>query len=219
MAISLSILALSVAPSLSKEVDLSALAKSFRPEQTPAQAMNRFTVRSFDQKPEPIVDLQNVSLVVSLMTPLNSKLNREGDLIRAEVVSSSTTNGAPWLPKGTILEGSVEGAHNSTFCRTDGRLFLRFYTATINGNELDVNIAPSAGGDRWVHPAKSKMTKKAMVRNALMAATFIAVPLAIGTGGTSLAITAGAGAVIGGVLADDGKHLQGAVNGAWEGSG
>lgn len=52
-----------------------------------------------------------------------------------------------------------------------------------------------------------------------MTATRMAVPMAIGSGGLSIAITTGAGAVIGGVLAEKGKHISGAVEGAWEGSG
>ncbi len=52
-----------------------------------------------------------------------------------------------------------------------------------------------------------------------MTATKIAIPAAIGTGGMSIAITAGAGAAIGLAFSEKGKRIQGTARGAWEGAG
>lgn len=179
---------------------------------------NDFRVQEFSKKEEKTVALDQANAIVELATPLNSRISGPGDPVRAVVKSSRLPSGKPWLPEGTELDGVIEEVKNATFAKTDAKLCLRFYTATVNGKTFPINTAP-ATADKRVHPEKLPVTRKRQIRNVLMAASFIAIPLAIGTGGTSIAISTGAGAIIGGVLADNGKHVQGAVNGAWEGSG
>jgi len=153
-----------------------------------------------------------------LLTPLNSSVAGIGDSVYAEVTASAMANGRPWLPKGTILEGTVEGARKATFARTDGAIALRFYKARFEETTVELSSAPD-NDDGELKPGAKKRTKKQKVRGVLMMATRMAVPMALGSFGMSIAITTGAGAIIGGVLADDHKYVQGAVDGAWEGSG
>jgi len=153
-----------------------------------------------------------------LLTPLNSSVAGIGDSVYAEVTASALANGRPWLPKGTILEGTVEGARKATFAKTDGAIALRFYTARFEDTTVDLTTAPD-NDEREIKPGVKKKTKKQKVRGVLMMATRMAVPMAIGSFGMSVAITTGAGAIIGGALADNHKYVQGALDGAWEGSG
>lgn len=186
--------------------------------QSEVQQFNSFAVRDLSRKPEAMVTFNTAMIVVKLLTPLNSEFNKEGDTIQAEVLESNTGAGRWWLPPGTILTGCVERADHSNYAQTNARLYIRFYDANCEGKTFTISSLPDTR-DTAIHPSPKKLSTKGKIRNVLMAATFVAVPLAVGTFGTSVAITAGAGAVIGGVLADDGKHIQGAISGAWEGSG
>jgi hypothetical protein len=209
---------MSSAPGLCKEYDASNLYRDFAHSDTsPVDSINNFRVRDFNSA-ERTVTVKKATLIVALLTPLNSKVHREGDAVRAVVVASSLGNGDEWLPKGTVLEGCVERTRAATYAKIDGSICLSFYSGHAGGQNFEINALPSTA-DSSIHPTAQKFTTKQKIRTALMAASFIAVPLSIGTGGISLAITAGAGAVIGGVLADDHKHITGAINGAWEGSG
>jgi hypothetical protein len=206
-------------PSPGKQSDDLETYRSFaEQDQSATQTINAFTVRNFSARPEKRVTVNDATVIISLITPINSQFNRGGDTVQAEVLESHLKDGSAWLPKGAILTGTIEGADRSTYCRTDGKIYVRFYTAQTQGTEIELSSTPTTS-DNALHPRVLPPSKKKIVRNILMSAAFIAVPLAIGTGGTTLAITAGAGAVIGGVLADKGQHLQGAVSGAWEGSG
>jgi hypothetical protein len=202
---------------LSHETDAAAICRSGAEAQSTVQTINSFSVRNFSQKRERQVTVENAAVVVKLLTPLNSEINREGDVVQAEVLTSEL-GGRAWLPRGTVLTGCIERADLANYARTNAKLYIRFYEGNAEGRTFELNSAPTTA-DTAVHPGPIKLTTKAKVRKVLMAATFVAVPLAVGSLGTSLAITAGAGALIGGALADDGKHLQGAVSGAWEGAG
>ena len=167
---------------------------------------------------EKIVTVTNSGAVVKLLTPLNSTFHKNGDEVRAEVISSSTQNEKAWLPVGTVLTGYVDQVDQATFGRTDAQFHIAFYKGSWNGKTFELVTVPDKK-DGVITPLPIALTKKAKVQRLLMAATFIAVPLAVGTGGTSLAIRAGAGMVIGGALAEKGHHISGAVNGAWQGAG
>ncbi len=202
----------------SKDIDAVSLYHAFEEDQTPVEMVNHFSVRNFSDLRRPTVNIERGSLSVELITPLNSMLHIEGAPIRAKVISSRLANGVEWLPRGTFLDGTIEGVQSATYGRTDGALCLRFYAARFNDETFEITCLPKTK-DALIHPTAKKPTKKAIARQILMSASFIAIPMAIGSGGTSIALTTGAGAIIGGVFADDGKHISGAVNGAWEGSG
>jgi len=209
---------ISVQIALAKEIDAVSLYRSFSQEQSPVHAVNAFTVRSFSAPTARMMRLNQGNISVRLVTPLNSEFHRAGDMVFAEVISSSLPNGKVWLPKGTVLSGYVEGADKAGYAQRDGVLCLRFYDGCFAGQKFAFNSAPNTA-DAAMHPQPGKLTKKRVARNIIMSATFIAVPLAIGSGGTSLAITTGAGALIGGALAEPGHHISGAMEGAWQGSG
>ena len=188
-----------------------------QPEESMTERVNSFRVVDVSKR-EKTVTVSNATAVIKLLTPLNSTFHHAGDSVRAEVISSSNAKSKPWLPSGTILTGYVEQVDPATFGRTDAAFHIGFYEGSWDGNTFDLTTIPSSKNGALT-PLPTKLTKKAKVQNLLMAATFIAVPLALGTGGTSLAIRSGAGMVIGGALAEKGHHISGAVNGAWEGAG
>lgn len=202
---------------MAKDPDLTSLARDFNPVETDVQQVNRFTVGPLGRH-EDNVPISEASVDAKLLTPLNTKVAAAGDLVRAEVTASRTANGAPWLPIGSILEGTVEQSDKEGRCRKNGAIYVRFYYATAGSDTFELSSAPNTA-DSALHALPRKVTTKAKIRGALLTATFIALPFAIPSMGTALAISAGAGAVIGGVLADDHKYLQGAIAGAWQGSG
>lgn len=215
------ILSLCAAGAYAKEPDPAQLAREMDDEQKlgDVQTLNQFFANGtqFAKKPEKQRLVQNGIIYAQLKTPLNSTLAGVGDTVLAEVTYSSL-NGKPWLPRGTILEGTVDGANKATFGRTDGSIGVRFYKANFEDIQVELTTAPD-NDSQTLKPGEKKKTKKQKIRGILMMATRLAVPMSIGTGGLSIAITTGAGAVIGSVLADDHKYWQGAVDGAWQGSG
>lgn len=161
-----------------------------------------------------------VKVYAHLLTALNSNFNLPGDSVEAVV---DGTPGSSSLPPGTILEGMVENTCKNARLHQDGQLFVRFYRAVYANRAVDVDflICTQDGavrpGDRInFHPP---MSRKQKVRLLLTSAGRVAVPLAVGSGGLSLAITAGTGAILGALLADDHRYLSGTIRGAWEGAG
>lgn len=170
------------------------------------------------RKPQ-LVTVNGAKIYARLLTPINSKLSYIGDEVHAVVTASEDKASKPWLPVGTILDGCIEGANKNNFGQTDACIYIRFYTARVDGQKFDLLAAPDTENGALKPSHYHKVTKKEQLRGILMVATRIAVPAAIGTGGISIAITAGAGAVIGGVLAEKGEHIKGAARGAWQGAG
>lgn len=207
--------------SFAKQLDGQQLLKEFSSGQPSlVEQANGFRVGRFDRQ-ERTATIEDATVVVALLTPLNSTIHKEGDIVQAEVISSKLANGTtevPWIPKGTVLQGTIERSRAATYGQTDGSFCISFYSGVAGGRAFDINAIP-AGQQKEIKPLDLPPSKKERVRDILMAASFIAIPMAMGTGGTSLAITAGAGAIIGGALAPDGKHIKGAINGAWQGSG
>ncbi len=188
---------------------------------TPLQSVNEFISHSApvgSAKPN-MVTTSEGRIYVRLLTPLNSSFNHSGDDVKAVVVGSQNKKGMPWLQEGAILEGQVEDAKKATFGQTDGSLVVRFYTVNIDNHHVDIFTTPDTD-DHTLKPSPVHLTtKKQRVRGILMTATRIAIPAAIGSGGMSIAITAGAGAAIGLAFSDKGKRIQGTARGAWEGAG
>lgn len=175
---------------------------------------------SIHSKPQAKKSLDNLQLNARLLTPLNSNFVYAGYPIKAVVISTVARNTPAVLPPGTILEGFVENSQLNARLSQPGSIFLRFYRAYVVNRGFDVDfIADTADGALHPSPFSQKNSTKEAWRNLLTLSSNIAIPCAIGTSGMSLAITAGAGAVLGAALADDGKYLQGAVRGAWDGAG
>jgi hypothetical protein len=191
-------------------------------EPSPIDAVNDFVSHSaaIGAPRQEIVTVQSGRIYVRLLTPLNSSFNMSGDTVKAVVIGSQTDrDGKPWLQEGTILEGCVEGAKKATYGQTDGSLAVRFYVAKFDNQRIELFSTPDTD-DHNLKPSPVHLsTKKERIRGILMTATRIAVPAAIGSGGMSLAITAGAGAAIGLAFSEKGKRIQGTVRGAWEGAG
>lgn len=194
---------------------------ALQPEESQIDAVNGFITHSQVQKkssPKRVV-IYNGQIFAKLLTPLNSSFNLSGDDVKAVVVNSLNERGKPWLDEGTILEGCVESAKKATYGQTDGSLVIRFYKARLGNQQIDLFTA-SDTDDGTIKPTDDKpTTKKQRIRGVLMTVSRIAIPAAIGTGGMSIAISAGAGAVIGAAFSDKGKRIQGTARGAWEGAG
>jgi hypothetical protein len=208
-------------PALSRQPTAEELHALFDPKQSEQECVNSFVLNSrtsHSPPPSKTVTVTEGRIYAQLLTPLHSSRSKIGDKVRAVVIDPDIKGERFILPPGSVLEGYVEGATKSNFTQIDGALAVRFYRAKVGNETIELSLAPQSE-DKNLHPKVRVPTKKDKVRDLLMTATFLAVPLAVGSGGTSLAITAGAGAVIGGVLASDGKHLQGAVKGAWQGAG
>ncbi len=202
-----------------KQPDVSDLLKQFGADKGNSEISN---VNGFLLGPTRVkerkLEIVSGQLIVKLLTPVNTLVQQTGDPVAVEVVKSTGPNGKAWLPVGTKLEGTISQAETAHRGKRDAVVFMSFESASYGGSEFEL-IAQPATNDGGLHPLSKPMTKKQVVKNLLFTATFVAVPLAIGTGGTSLAITTGAGAVIGGVLAEKGHHISGAFDGAWRGSG
>ncbi|MBS1955891.1 MAG: hypothetical protein JST89_17030 [Cyanobacteria bacterium SZAS-4] len=188
---------------------------------TPTQVVSEFISHSAapgSPKPD-MVTTSDGQIYVRLITPLNSSFNMSGDVVKAVVVGSSNKHGKPWLQEGAILEGRVEDAKKATYAQTDGSLVVRFYDLVLDNHHIELFTTPDTD-DHTLKPSPVHLTtKKQRVRGILMTVTKIAIPAAIGTGGMSIAITAGAGAAIGLAFSDKGKRIKGTVRGAWEGAG
>lgn len=194
---------------------------ALQPEGTKLDTVNDFISHSKQSSKIPAkkVVVEKGKIFAKLLTPLNSSFNLNGDDVRAIVVGSVSEKGKPWLEEGTILEGCVEASSKATFGQTDGSLVIRFYKAKLGEHQIEL-FTSSDTGDGAIRPSNEKITtKKQRIRGVLMTVSRIAIPAAIGTSGMSIAISAGAGAVIGCAFADKGKHIQGTVRGAWEGAG
>lgn len=188
---------------------------------TPNQVVSEFISHSVapgSARPN-MVTTSDGQIYVRLLTPLNSSFNMSGDVVKAVVVGSLNKNGQPWLQEGAILEGRVEDAKKATYGQTDGSLVVRFYDLVMDNHRIELFSTPDTD-DHTLKPSPVHLTtKKQRIRGILMTATKIAIPAAIGSGGMSIAITAGAGAAIGLAFSDKGKRLQGTARGAWEGAG
>jgi hypothetical protein len=190
-------------------------------EPSPIDAVNDFVSHSaaIGAPKKELVTVPGGRIYVRLLTPLNSSFNMSGDTVKAVVIGSQTDDGKPWLQEGAILEGCVEDAKKATYGQTDGALVVRFYVAKFDNQKIELFTTPDTD-DHTLKPSPVHLTtKKQRIRGILMTATRIAVPAAIGSGGMSLAITAGAGAAIGLAFSEKGKRVQGTVRGAWEGAG
>lgn len=194
---------------------------ALQPPTSPLNAVNDFIAHSdlSHKKPEQKVLIRHGQIFAQLITPLNSSFNLTGDDVQAVVLGSSNQNGKPWLEEGTILEGCVEASVKATYGQTDGSLTIRFYKARWGDKQIDLFTASDTDDGTIKAPSERPLTKKQQVRGILMSVTKMAIPAAIGTGGMSVAITTGAGAVIGAAFADKGKRIKGAARGAWEGAG
>ena len=155
-----------------------------------------------------------------LLTPINSGFNKPGDPVTAVVSEPIKGDLGPIVPVGSFLQGSIEGYQEHGHMKKEGMLYVRFYRAYTPQGRIDLDLV-IANKDGIIHPLHYRQppTRKQVLRQLLMQSSHIAIPLAIGTGGMSLAITTGAGAVIGGVLADNHQYFRGAVRGAWDASG
>jgi hypothetical protein len=195
---------------------------ALQPEASPLETVNEFIAHSehISKKPVKKIQVNNGQIFARLLTPLNSSFNLNGDDVQAIVISSLNDKGKPWLEEGTIIEGCVESSKKATFGQTDGALVIRFYKAHLGDKQIDL-FAASDTDDGSIKPSSESKptTKKQRIRGVLMTVSRIAIPASIGTGGIAIAISAGAGAVIGCAFADKGKHIQGTVRGAWEGAG
>jgi hypothetical protein len=166
--------------------------------------------------------VDDLKIWVRLLTPVNANFNRPGDPIVA-IVGDLGDLKRDFLPCGTVLRGCVEGAQRNGRLRRNGQLFLRFYWAEIGNRRVPVDfIANTENG--FIQPADPcnfhrPLTKREKIRPLLLASSRIAIPLAIGSGGLSLAVTTGAGAVIGAVTAENHKYVSGTLRGAWDGAG
>lgn len=190
------------------------------PDSNALDQVNEFISHSktVGKKPDRTVQVNNGQVVARLTTPLNSSFNQSGDEVKAVVVSSTNQNGKPWLEEGTILEGTVEASKKATYGQTDGTLVIRFYKAKFGDKQIEL-FTSSDTDDGAIKPEQKALTKKQKIRGVLMTVSRIAIPAAIGTGGMSIAISAGAGAAIGLAFSDKGKRIKGTVRGAYEGAG
>jgi hypothetical protein len=162
--------------------------------------------------------IESLHVCVRLLTPLNSNFNLPGDRVAALVTASRDEQSREVIPPGAVLEGAVERARSSGRPGRNGEIFLRFYRARIGDRWVSLDLIPgSETGSLGAAPQPP--TARGRLRRVLIFSTSLAVPLAIGTGGISLAITTGAGAVFGALLAEDRRFVSGAVRGAWEGAG
>lgn len=162
--------------------------------------------------------VESMQMNATLLTPLNSELSMPGDEVRAVVSEDNDPAVTQLIPPGTILRGCVEKSRTSARMSQNGALLLQFYKAESESGCFPVRFAAYSA----ITPLCQKLptrSRKHRTRDLLMFSSRLAIPLALGTGGTSLAITTGAGAVIGAAFADDGKYLSGALRGAWEGAG
>ena len=169
-------------------------------DSSPVNCVNDFIRNSHTAGEQTLVtrSVQNLHVVVRLLTPLNSNFSHIVNPVRVVVTQSVGGNAKPILPPGTILEGYVEGQQSNGRLRRDGSIILKFYWATIGGQRFDLHLVPdTANGALYPYHLRSPMTGKQKLRLILMAANKIAIPCALGSGGISLAITVGAGAVIG----------------------
>jgi len=190
----------------------------FMPPLSNTGVVNEFITNSrMSAAPDaPTETIANLKIVVKLQAPLNSDFSKPGDPVEAEIAEPVAGLTESAMPVGSVLHGYVERSVASGRMSRHGQLYVRFYWIEQGGRwqELYAN-AGEMQGDRM----PVRVTRKQVLRGILMTATMMAVPMAIGTGGMSLAITAGAGAVVGAALADDRKYVKGAVRGAWQGSG
>jgi hypothetical protein len=190
------------------------------PALTDVERVNEFIDNSEPTGSEPGKNggfTEGLKIKARLLTPLNSTFSRSGDPVIAVISEAAPGELGSLLPTGTRLYGNVEFSRPSSRPRKDGLILIKFYEAAANGRRIDLQFALSSQ-DRLLHPVSLGMTRKQKVRSFLIMTSRITIPLAIGSGGISMAITAGAGALIGGVLADNHKYLQGALQGAWESS-
>ncbi|HEY9870404.1 MAG TPA: hypothetical protein V6D08_14665, partial [Candidatus Obscuribacterales bacterium] len=187
---------------------------------TEVDAVNEFVLNSGGGGDSGLVrrKIESLHLCVRLLTPLNSNFNLPGDRVAAMVTASRDEQSRAVLPPGTILEGAIERARSSGRPNRHGEIFLRFYRARVGDRWFALSLIPDSETGS-LGPAPSEPTGRERLRRVLIFSTSLAVPLAIGTGGISLAITAGAGAVFGALLAEDRHFVRGAMRGAWEGSG
>lgn len=191
------------------------------PDATPLEQVNDFVShsRSVGKLPDKTVQVRDGKVVAKLITPLNSSFNMTGDEVQAVVVGSVNQYGKPFLEEGTILQGTVEVAKKATYGETDGTLVIRFYTAKFGDHQIELFTTSDTDDGKLKPGAPKPPTKKQKIRGVLMTVSRVAIPAAVGTGGMSLAISAGAGAAIGLAFSDKGKRVQGTVRGAWEGAG
>lgn len=191
------------------------------PEASPAALVNEFICNSGSCKaPELATSYLNVQLRARLLTPLNAGFNKPGDRVLAVVSEAPGGIIGKCLPAGALLCGTVEGARSNGRLKQTGQLNFRFYSAVTPAGRLEVTLRPNTANG-MVGPLGLNLppSRKTALRNLFMTSSHIAIPLAIGSGGISIAITAGAGAVIGALLSDDHKYLRGAARGAWDASG
>lgn len=205
-----------------REPNYSQLQQAFSKPASEVDTVNEFVFNSrLSTLPkEQLCTVETGRIFARLQTPLNSSFNLAGDTVKAVVVGSEKADGKPWLEEGSILEGCVESSEKSKFNSTDGAILVRFYSVRVRSRVIDISSVGPDTQDQMLRPNPNRtVSKKQRARGILMTATRMAVPMAIGSGGLSLAITSGAGAVIGGALAEKGKHVEGAVKGALEGAG
>ncbi len=192
------------------------------PAQAASITVNEFIMNggSIGKTSSAPVEISAAPFKVRLLTPLSSLFNLPGDSVTAVVNENIPGQLGTLLPIGTKLYGTIEGLQENGRMRKEGNLAIHFYQCDTPEGRLDLDFAPISRDGR-IHPLKanSKISRKQQLNHLLTASSRIAIPLAIGSGGLSLAITAGAGTILGALLADNGRYLQGAAKGAWYGSG
>jgi hypothetical protein len=213
---------LAASPILAAELARPPQAVAPIPQPTDALVVNEFVMNSqtgFTPAGKPL-EASNVEIRARLLTPLNSMFNHPGDQIKAVVSQPIAGELGRIMPVGTTLYGWIEGSQQNGRMKREGNLVARFYQSSTPDGRIELDLIPTSQDGR-VHPIQNQsvLSRKQQVRRLLTTSSRIVLPLAIGSGGLSLAITAGAGTILGSILADDRRYLQGAVRGAWEGCG
>jgi hypothetical protein len=185
--------------------------------QSPVGLTNKFIFQSRASKHFRF-HAKEASLRALLLTPLNSSFNMAGDLVLAHVISPPEGGLGRLLPTGTVLYGMVERSSPAARFQQNGKIMVLFYGARVgNMNFLLDWISDAANTE--LPQLSLERTKRQKLRGILMTANRLVIPAAIGSGGLSLAITTGTGALIGGVLSENKHYVRGAIRGAWEGAG
>ncbi len=209
-----------MAPASARVPDLERLQRAFDMDRNEASLVNDFISNSSAGKPQrKQIEIDQLVLQVRLLTPLNSDLNQPGDLVKALVTATPEGPAGKLLPAGTVLEGFVEQTVKTARLNKDGKIYFTFYWARVNGQRFGLRLGNDTNHGAWKPGPRPPETRKQKLRRVLILTSSLAIPMAVGTGGLSLAISAGAGAVIGGLLADDKHYFKGIMSGAMQGSG
>lgn len=198
---------------------LPSLGQPMPPSETDSRVgiTNRFIFQGTETRPLHF-KAKEATLRALLLTPVNSSFNHTGDLVQAQIISPPEGDLGRLLPAGTVLFGLIDRARPAARFQQNGKIMLLFYGARVGKVNFQLDWITDSENRELPLPIVEK-TNRQKLRVVLMTANRLAVPAAFGSGGLSLAITTGTGALIGGALADNKHYLSGAARGAWEGAG